>query len=178
MKHRYQPLYCEENVWWLCQEARLSPLPRWVAFVSNPARQLPMWRQRAAGGDGPVVWDYHVILVVRDGSLWVHDLDTTLPRPCRLPRYLDESFPALVELPPHVAPWFRLVEAERFVKCFSSDRSHMRSPDGWRAPPPPWAPLQAAGATMNLFHFIDMESEFEGEVLSLAQLRARDVPQP
>ena len=69
---------------------------------------------------------------------------------------------------------FRLVEAERFLATFSTDRSHMRSEEGWIALPPSWDPPQAHVGAMNLFDFVDMESGFEGEVLSLAELRERE----
>ncbi len=58
--HRYHPSYCEENVYWLCQElgAASAGDEEWFAvFVSNPSRQVQLTygsarqpRVRAAGG--------------------------------------------------------------------------------------------------------------------------------
>jgi protein N-terminal glutamine amidohydrolase len=57
--------YCEENVHRLIQQlkTRDADVDRlFVAFVSNNARQVPIWNQQAGGG-GLVVWDYHVFLL-------------------------------------------------------------------------------------------------------------------
>jgi hypothetical protein len=43
--HRYHPSYCEENVYWLCQElgAASAGDEEWFAvFVSNPSRQVQL----------------------------------------------------------------------------------------------------------------------------------------
>ena len=53
----------------------------------------------------------------------------------------------------------------------SEDRSHMRRPDGtWRSPPPA-GPVIGVGS--NLMRFVDMSTEFEGELLDRAELLAR-----
>lgn len=56
----YTACYCEENVYLLITQlreagARLGDL--FVVFVSNPSKQVPLWRQRAGGPHGLVVWD-------------------------------------------------------------------------------------------------------------------------
>jgi protein N-terminal glutamine amidohydrolase len=167
---RRQPFYCEENVWQLCQEPRFAHRPREVVFVSNPARALPMWHQRAARGR-PIVWDYHVLLLARDPcEIW--DVDTLLGVPVPALEYLGESFHPGV--PAEMRPLFRLVPAEIFTATFASDRSHMRRPDGsFEKPPPPWPAIGAPGAPSNLLAFVEMEQPFLGEVLSLAELTAR-----
>ena len=97
----YTSCYCEENVWKLCQRLQekevLQDLHRASAvFISNPARSVPLWSQKAGRGAEKVpnhdfftlivmeyqmvVWDYHVILVyIGDDSTLIYDLDTTLP---------------------------------------------------------------------------------------------------
>jgi protein N-terminal glutamine amidohydrolase len=141
---RYQPFYCEENVWWLLQEEALG-VPRYAVFVTNRRKQCPIWGQRAGPVDGCVVWDYHVVAltparVSEPPRVW--DLDSRLGFGIALDRYLDATFP--LNQIPEAAPFaaqFRVVEAEELLALFRSDRSHMRDPSGaWRAPPPPWSP--------------------------------------
>lgn len=150
---KYTPFYCEENVWHLCEDGAGT-----VVVISSPSRATPLWKQRAAGDtEEPVFWDYHVILV-RDGR--VFDLDTTLPFPCPLEEYVDETF----RLPAAVR--FRCFDAEDYRRGFGSDRSHMRDEHGhWRAPPPPWPAIR--GERIKLDAMIDVLSE---GVLTLPEL--------
>ena len=124
----------------------------YVAFVSNPDRCCPMFRQLAAGVGGPVFLDYHVVLIRAVGAavnsppteaVEVLDVDTRLPYPCPLSTYLSESFPHVTrerdadavneddalalseEARERYAPLFRVVEAEIFLEDFYSDRMHM-----------------------------------------------------
>ena len=51
----YTSCYCEENVWKLCQRLQekedLRHLHRASAvFISNPARSVPLWSQKAGRG--------------------------------------------------------------------------------------------------------------------------------
>lgn len=172
MKHRYQAYYCEENSWWLCHQG-VGQGPRYAVFISNPARQCLMWHQRPGGARGWVVWDYHVMVMARENAGWqAWDLDTTLGLPCPAGDYLRQTFREALARPQLLAT-FRVVEAERFVKVFSSDRSHMRNASGeWQQPPPPWNPL-GEGRPSNLMRFIDMEAPFEGEVLDYPAMVAR-----
>ncbi|MEM8932641.1 MAG: hypothetical protein AAGE94_15770, partial [Acidobacteriota bacterium] len=64
----------------------------------------------------------------------------------------------------------------RWRQQFASDRSHMRSGEGWTEPPPPWPEIQAPGQTMNLFDFADTEADGAGTVYGLAGLRRRFAP--
>lgn len=161
----YCPYYCEENAWHLCADARLGPGRREVVLVSNGARQVALWRQRAAlGRDLPVLWDYHVIVVVvpPEGGARVFDLDTTLGLDVPVERYLDASFRAGAG---PFAPRFRVVPAEEYRARLCTDRRHMRAADGtFREPPPPWPVI---GDGHNLERFIDMRRSFVGEVLDL-----------
>ena len=158
---RYCAFFCEENVWHLCADADAIDIPvdeRRVVFISNARRQVVMRHQRAGAG-GPVVWDYHVVLLA-GGKIW--DPDTTLGFGVELKRWARESF---VDLEPALAPRFRVIDAPTFLKTFASDRSHMKGPDGRPLkPPPPWPPI---GTGMNLMRFVDMEAPFVGDLLSL-----------
>ena len=155
---KYQPFYCEENVWHLAAEMRGRGAR--VVFISNENRVCALWKQRV--GD-PVVWDYHVVLWC-DGM--IYDRDSRLPCPVALEDWIAGTFP--IPLPEHFAPLFRVVDADRFLDVFASDRSHMRTEKGWQKPPPPWPPI---GAGMNLMQFVDMRGEYEGVVVDLGGLR-------
>jgi hypothetical protein len=119
----------------------------------------------------PILWDYHVILLVAEPwEVW--DLDTTLDFPVPAQLYLRRSFRA--DLPEEYLPRFRVVEAGAFLATFASDRSHMRLPDGrWRKPPPPWPLLGAPGTASNLARFVDMRDPFVGQVLDLPGMIAK-----
>lgn len=146
--------------------------------MSNERRQCPVWGQRAAGGDGPVVWDYHVILAVAGGrarsdacpEVDVLDLDCAVGVRLELSRWLEVSFPRAVRVPAGLRPWFRVVDGGTFIERFASDRRHMRAPSGWRAAPPPWPPI-GSGA-FNLFEFVDMSDGGVGAVVTLRELTA------
>jgi len=121
---------------------------------------------------GLVVWDYHVILVLRrptgDEDSLVYDLDTILDVPCGARHYLEKTFPYYCDttdlvteqvLDPVYQSVFRIVPASEFIDNFASDRSHMIASDSsshliqdeqvaeevrYLAPPPSYAPLQGA----------------------------------
>lgn len=65
------------------------------SMVDLALLQVALWSQkRARSPNNPVVWDYHVILVLRPKInesnpgphrvAWVYDFDTKLSNPCRL----------------------------------------------------------------------------------------------
>jgi len=170
---RYCPLFCEENVWQLCDALAGHGVEALAIVVSNLARCVAVFHQRAARAPGSyVAWDYHVVLAVRDAGEWqIVDADTTLPGPCPAADYLAASFPDLPESASAYRPRFRVVEAAAYHDTLASDRRHMRGTDGgWLSEPPPW-PLIGSGH--NLDRFIDMDDTFVGEVLDLPGLRAR-----
>ena len=169
---RYAPYYCEENVLHLAAEPLLAQRPRQVVFISNAGRSCAVWHQRAARRPGtPMVWDYHVVLLV--GAPWeIWDLDSTLGLTTPAAEYLGRSFRA--DIPADYLPLFRLVDADAFTSAFASDRGHMRRADGrWLKPPPPWPAPGAPGAEPNLMRFVDVTAPFLGEVLDLEALLAR-----
>ncbi len=171
---RYHPYYCEENARLLVAEPQLRAVRRWVVFVTNRRRVTLMYHQRA-GGDGPVVWDYHVFVVVlASRALQVLDLDTTLGFPVALDAYLQASFPSPQDaVGARYQPWFRVVAGEELVRRFASDRRHMRDADGrWQAPPPPWAPIQGAGAPHDLDRWLDLDAPEPGVVCDLTAFRS------
>ena len=168
----YAPYYCEENAYHLALRPELAALERWVVFISNPRRACPLWQQRAAPVGAWVQWDYHAIVVVQDEGLWAWDLDSRLPFPSPLPAYLAGTFPFAGQVPEALQPRFRVVPAALMASTFASDRSHMRTAHGgFRKPPPPWPPVQAAGQPpSNLMRFVDMQAPFVGAVMGLDAL--------
>lgn len=186
MRPGYAPFYCEENAWQLCRA--LVGRPRELVFVSNAEHKVALFAQRAGREpDGLIVWDYHAVLAVKNAGRGRHERpagvggrgrDWRICDPdCRLGQnlaasdWLDASFPFGDAMPEPYRPRFRVVEGDRFLEVFATDRSHMRDAQGdWIKPPPSWDP---PGEGMNLMRFLDMEQPFEGEVLDLDALRAR-----
>ena len=141
---KYCPYYCEENIWHLCQEESLLSKTRKVVFISNKNRCVAIKHQRAGG---LVYWDYHVVLLLKDNSWKVADLDTRLPFPCPAETYLSESFLTTK------APVFSVVEADQYIRHFASDRRHMMDQNGmYLKSPPVW---DVIGTGFNLWEFID-----------------------
>lgn len=142
---RYQPFYCEENVWWLCAEPPPGVSIAQVIFVASRYGVCPIAEQRAGGADGLAWWDYHCVGLDQQRRIW--DLDSWLPLPVAARVWLERSFPRSAELPAPLEPWFRLVPAADFLRAFRSDRRHMRRANGgWLKPPPPWPCIGAGGA--------------------------------
>lgn len=174
---RYQPFYCEENVYHLCADPRLQGREPAALFIRGAGGECVIWHQRLADdADDPVFWDYHVVLLARrPWEIW--DLDTTLGCPVGAASYLRRSFRPELELPPAYRPRFRRVDAAELAATFASDRSHMRGPDGeYTQPPPPW-PAIGAGRPGNLARFVAVGDPIAGEELGLPALLAR-VGQP
>lgn len=168
---RYQPFYCEENIWHLA--GRFAADEARVVFISNASRRCLLLGQRAGGEADEVVWDYHVVLFACADDAWqVWDLDCTAGAPLPAWRWLDVTFPHVGRTPPCFDPMFRVVDAPTFVAGFASDRRHMRTAaGGWQAPPPPWPPI---GDGFNLMRWVDLDDRsMPGEIVDLAGLRAR-----
>jgi hypothetical protein len=170
--YRYQPYYCEENVWHLCRQRaeEAAEADRYVLVLSNPSETCALWQQRAApAADEPVVWDYHVVLSEwTDSGRRIWDLDTRLPTPVDREQWIRHTFPDHRRVSPRWTPLVRRVEGDDYLASFSSDRSHMRDASGeWRAEPPPWEPIYDPETGMNLPKFVDMEAAFLGDVLEL-----------
>ena len=166
---RYHPFYCEENVWWLCNEAMPSAATAYAVFVVNAFGHCPFAGQRAVPEGRLVWWDYHVVVLDADNRIW--DLDTRLGLPLPARDWLAGSFPFLDRLPAELMPRFRLIPCADYHRDFASDRSHMREPDGgWHHPPPPWPPI---GDGMNLHRYCSAINAEPGELLDSRSLRRR-----
>ncbi|KZT28521.1 hypothetical protein NEOLEDRAFT_1058217 [Neolentinus lepideus HHB14362 ss-1] len=139
----YTHCYCEENIYLLATAfaERSDVKDSWeisVVFISNAGKTVALWNQSAR--QGVVVWDYHVILVLRPWAWlakeesadrtennattasWVYDFDTQLLKPCTAQEYIAGTFPFHDQLP---ADFFRVIPAPTYLDNFASDRSHM-----------------------------------------------------
>ncbi|KAJ7172626.1 N-terminal glutamine amidase-domain-containing protein [Mycena filopes] len=168
--------YCEENIYLLC-EAFVAQQAEEVSaiFISNQHKTVALWNQKL--NDSVVVWDYHVVLLLRSQTQrWIYDFDTALPFPCPLRDYLHHTFKK--DVPERYRSLFRIVPGSTFVEHFASDRSHMLIDAGpekrYRSPPPPYPAICGRAATVgNLMEsFVEMVSSEEtfGKVVDLAEL--------
>jgi len=159
----YQAAFCEENIWHLCQQNSLQN--SYVIFIFSKGEAFPMLNQRASQHPSlPIFWDYHVVLLVMTENNQIFDFDTTLPFSTDIETYFHYSFIDENLLTDKETPLFRLVPSGEFVKLFSSDRSHMKTPSGWLAPPPSW-PCIGSSKT-NLSEFIQASNNHFGELLT------------
>ncbi|KAG9457400.1 hypothetical protein H6P81_001908 [Aristolochia fimbriata] len=170
----HTPCYCEENAYFLCKNlCRMGVTDEesrdlFVVFISNEDRRIPLWHQKASSRtDGLILWDYHVICIQvkshgRGNKLHqVWDLDTTLPFPVPLNQYIMEAVRPSLPLDPRFTRIFRVVHAPLFLRCFASDRRHMKDSDGhWMSPPPTYEPIIAEDGTLhNLEQYIQMSAK-------------------
>ncbi|XP_073986250.1 N-terminal glutamine amidase tungus [Rhodnius prolixus] len=170
----YTPCYCEENVWKLCEKIKDSDSDLlencYVIFVSNDAKQVPIWFQRSGhiSRDNLCIWDYHVFLILKDPKeTKVYDFDTVLEFPVTFNNYVKQAIKP--EYNEHYERLFRVISADIFLSTFASDRSHMRKPDGsYTSDPPFYAPISSKDSTNNIQEFISMNSKIGyGEVMNL-----------
>ncbi|MBU2511144.1 hypothetical protein KJ966_07390 [bacterium] len=159
---QYWPFYCEENIWYLCQESAFKNLNKRVVFISNPDKQC-LFLNQSTGNGGSVLWDYHVLLITV-GFAW--DFDTTLPFPCPLSHYLNLTFRETT--PASLQPFFKIIDPDLYLQEFASDRSHMLDELGnYIHVIPPW-PSVNGDKESNLHLFTDMKSTvFCEDILTL-----------
>jgi hypothetical protein len=68
-----------------------------VLVISSKARATPLWHQKSARSrNDSVLWDYHVVL---EQHGLIYDYDTTLPFPCPLEHYVEQTFCPGMDLP-------------------------------------------------------------------------------
>lgn len=166
---RYQPFYCEENVWWLCAEPEFASADALVLFIFNGFGRCPFAEQQAAAPGQVIWWDYHVVALDHRKRIW--DLDSRLALPMPAADWLDGTFPFAAALPQDIEPRFRSIPCDEYRRDFASDRSHMRGNNGgWQRPTPPWPPI---GTGMNLHRYHDRTAARPGELLDWTGLRNR-----
>jgi hypothetical protein len=146
----YASHYCEENVYKLAERFNQHPevtmanyinedgrnvkYKGYAVFLSSLEKAVPIWNQKlGSGDDGLVVWDYHVVFLVKaieagetSQSSFIFDFDTKLPFCSRAEDYVSNSFPAanMATLPArHIPVSFRspdiLTLVHHTAKCGS-----------------------------------------------------------
>ena len=166
----YQPYYCEENIWHLCQNPVFEN--SYVIFIVSAGDSFPMRHRRVTEHPSiPVLWDYHVILLAEAEQNHIIDFDTTLPFCTDVKTYFTQSFIDNALLDDEEIPMFRIIAASDYVDRFSSDRSHMKSKSGWQATPPDWPVI--GNKPNNFADFIDSSNNTIGEILSYREVMAR-----
>jgi hypothetical protein len=67
----YTSKFCEENVYQMILKLNSSfPSLVYAVFISSDCKMTPIWHQLSANDSGtPVLWDYHVVLLVKGYSL-------------------------------------------------------------------------------------------------------------
>nr|XP_018913211.1 PREDICTED: protein N-terminal glutamine amidohydrolase [Bemisia tabaci] len=176
----YTTCYCEENVWKLCEKVKLNNEAHldkcYAVFISNPNQTVALRNQKAGhNNEGLVVWDYHVIflIVCPDDGCFVFDLDSSLMFPSSFETYIEKTFYSSTSFSEQFISFFRMVNATDYLGMFSSDRRHMKEPNGtWISPPPTWPPIKALDCDFNLDEYTDMNSSKKGKVLSLAGFKS------
>lgn len=184
----YTPCYCEENVWKLFERLARDEDEWYAVVISNPSRTAVVLEQRAGSAEngGLVIWDYHVIAFRAIGGKadLVLDLDTRLSFPTPASTYFSRTFLPLDLLRQQFGEVFlKVVEAKQYVREFSSDRSHMRLPDGrWQSPPPDYPCILAPDGVGRFEEQMSITSEDVarrreargwGTVLTLEEFRDR-----
>ncbi len=146
--YAYTPLFCEENIWQLVRRLvadGVDAAALQVIIISNPQRQVQLFKQRNASELGYVVWDYHVILRHRDrygdregdGEVdRIYVFDTTHPFPCNSLDYLKGTFGVQQKVPQTYRAQLRVIPAAAYLRNFSSSREHMNGQVPQEAFPP------------------------------------------
>jgi hypothetical protein len=67
----YTSKFCEENVYQMILKLNSSfPSLLYAVFISSDCKMTPIWHQLSARENStPVLWDYHVVLLVKGYSL-------------------------------------------------------------------------------------------------------------
>ena len=167
--YAYHSRYCEENIWWLCQQPEFA-VSDVIVIAAAQAECFPILCQRAADApDQPLLWDYHVVLLWPNSEqTYLIDFDTTLPFCTPVADYFQQSFLDEEALYPEFVPLFRVLPAQEYLCNLRSDRSHMKTKTGWQAPPPSWPAISAD--ENNLHQFTDMSDREYGKIFTATEL--------
>ena len=127
--YHYTPNFCEENIWWLAKtlkEKDPTVEALYVLFFTNMHRNILMLNQNPAPRGQPIVWDYHVVLQLKnDGQEFILDFDTRLGFATKLTYYFKNSFPLQAKIPESYRVVVRSIPATDYTRYFYSDRKHM-----------------------------------------------------
>jgi len=126
----YTPLFCEENIWYLCRSLLNAGQPAdkcRVILLSNSNESIALFKQRSAPENKAVIWDYHVVLEAElDGKWNIFDFDSRLEFPMDSVLYWKNTLPSEADIQQNFLPDLRVIPAKDYLSYFHSDRSHMR----------------------------------------------------
>jgi hypothetical protein len=170
---KYTQNYCEENIWQLCQHHKLKDYVKNVLFISNENNSCAFHCQKSDSGESTVWWDYHVILhASNQAEDWIYDFDSTLGCPIEFKEYFRKTFPFFDGQDLKTQAHFKTIEADVFVRDFSSDRRHMKDMEGnWLFEPPSW-PCISFGVKMPFADLFDFSKSSKLPILSLEEIQA------
>ncbi|KAF7972662.1 hypothetical protein HWV62_17346 [Athelia sp. TMB] len=166
----YAGCYCEENVFLLAQRfAGEAAIERvfdiFAVFISNASKTVALWNQRLAASPGDVVvWDYHVVLLLRikakhldaynqplrgQSAAWIYDFDSVVDSP---------------------SPWQSASVDQHDISTHAECHGKFAGPERPHySPLPPWPAIRGAGAradvaTNLMSTFVNMGDTGMGEV--------------
>ncbi|WP_372371428.1 hypothetical protein [Candidatus Uabimicrobium sp. HlEnr_7] len=167
LDYKYQPFFCEENIWWLGKSLQVKGLSlekQYALFFSNDKQQIPLFFQDQ--GEGLVVWDYHVVLYYKDEISMIFDFNTLLPFPCNAQHYCAYTFPK--KLPKEHQIYTRQIPMKDYHQKFYSDRSHMLDKNQKPLQPfPNWPAITGKKPHYTLDEYVDFKQQKISKVLPL-----------
>ncbi|CAD8122783.1 unnamed protein product [Paramecium sonneborni] len=150
-QHQYTAYYCEENIYNLIKdmiEEKCDHLIQYYAvLITNPFQQTYIKCQKSSP---LVIWDYHVIMVAKhtiqtNGKIsqnsYVYDFDSTLPMKCDFNTYFKQAL-GFQKPQATLKSLFRVVEGQKYLDYFASDRHHMIKNGKYQQPPPKYPCLK------------------------------------
>lgn len=168
----YTSHFCEENVYKLIEllydqydidEKSKDGTQIYAVVISNSTKRTLVWMQRLNENDleEPVVWDYHVIVLITSSDrnkCFVFDYDSVLPYPCSSSEYILKAFRPQLALRSEYMQLFRVIPGKEYLEKFSSDRSHMEKSS---MPQPAWPLIcgSSARSAMELPSLWEMRNE-------------------
>lgn len=149
----YQAFWCEENIWHLAAAPLIGVGERYVLIITGTSGHVACWEQQLAPPGQVIAWDYHVVLAVRDAGWVIWDFDTRLGCPVPMQTWLSHTFSGRTRVATDYQPRFLMIPAHEYRAQFTTDRAHMRDPDGnWLQPPPDWpAPQVPNGVSLQAY---------------------------
>ncbi len=125
----YTPLFCEENIWMLIKslDKQSEIIPLDVLFIINPGNSVALFQQTKSNYSEPIIWDYHVILTTIKGKeALVYDFDTRCDFPISIEDYFENTFKFWSHIDSQFQALIRPINADYYIRHFTSDRSHMK----------------------------------------------------
>lgn len=128
--YAYTALFCEENIYHLCQSLLAQGIARKhceVIFISNQHRSIALFSQQLSNKTEAIIWDYHVVLQAEvQNKRFIFDFDSQLDFPCKADIYWTKTLPNKAIIKPQYLSNFRIIHSADYCRYFHSDRLHMQ----------------------------------------------------